>query len=400
MATTTASHLLFIFFVLYLSSTPLLASSLRKARKQINVEDFGAIGDGKTDASQAFLRAWGKACQSSDDHTTIYVPRKRFFLRSVDFQGPCRGSSIMVHLDGSILVSPQYIEMGLAEDWIRFVDVNGLAIVGGYLDGRGKQLWWCKENSQKCPPGATSLSVYGSKNVVIRNLTSVDAKLYHVVIHSCENIKIEGVKIYAPSDSPNTDGIHVQNALNVHVLRTAIKTGDDCISVGPGTRNLRINRIACGPGHGISIGSLGKGLEEEGVSNVTVTNAVFTGTTNGLRIKSWGRPSNGFVKDVFFKRVLMNNVENPIVIDQNYCPWDEGCPNQHSGVKISHVTYTDIKGTSASQVAVKFDCSPISPCQGIRLRDIKLTYQHQPAESVCKNILGVAHGQIAPPSCL
>ncbi|KAI3866357.1 hypothetical protein MKW92_051141 [Papaver armeniacum] len=285
----TTSHLLFIFFVLCLSSTPLSTTSFRKDRKQLSVEDFGAIGDGKTDASQAFLRAWSKACQSSDVHTTIYVPRKKFFLGSVDFQGPY----------GSILVSPQYLEMGFAEDWIRFIDVHGLSIIGGYLDGRGKQLWRCKENSQKCPPGATSLSVYGSKNVVIRNLTSIDAKLYHVVIHSCENIKIEGVKIYAPNDSPNTDGIHVQNALNVHLLRTAIKTGDDCISVGPGTRNLRINRIACGPGHGIRIG-------RRGVSNMTVTNAV----------------------------------------------------------------------------------------------DIKLTYQHQPAESVCENVLGAAHGEIAPPSCL
>ncbi|KAI3862001.1 hypothetical protein MKX03_022103 [Papaver bracteatum] len=389
----TTSHLLFIFFVLYLSSTPLSASSLHKDRKQLNVEDFGAIGD-------------GKPMRSLDVQTTIYVPREKFFLRSIDFQGPCRGSSIMVHLDGSSLVSPQYSEMGFEEDWIRFVGLNRLSIIGGYLDGRGKQLWWCKENSQKCPPGGTSLSVYGSKNVVIRNLTSIDAKLYHVVIHSCENIKIEGVKIYAPNDSPNTDGIHVQNSLNVHVLRTAIRTGDDCISVGPGTRNLielldilRTNGcLICKSCD--SIGSLGKGLEEEGVSNVTVTNAVFTETTNGLRIKSWGRPSNGFVNHVFFKRVMMNNVENTIVIDQNYCPWDEGCPNQHSGVKISHVTYTDIKGTSASQVAVKFDCSPISPCKGIRLRDIKLTYQHQPADSVCKNILGVAHGEIAPPSCL
>ncbi|KAI3866355.1 hypothetical protein MKW92_051139 [Papaver armeniacum] len=287
----TTSHLLFIFFVLCLSSTPLSTTSFRKDRKQLSVEDFGAIGDGKTDASQAFLRAWSKACQSSDVHTTIYVPRKKFFLGSVDFQGPY----------GSILVSPQYLEMGFAEDWIRFIDVHGLSIIGGYLDGRGNNYGGVKRIRKN------SLSVYGSKNVVIRNLTSIDAKLYHVVIHSCENIKIEGVKIYAPNDSPNTDGIHVQNALNVHLLRTAIKTGDDCISVGPGTRNLRINRIACGPGHGIStIGSLGKGLEEEGVSNMTVTNAV----------------------------------------------------------------------------------------------DIKLTYQHQPAESVCENVLGAAHGEIAPPSCL
>lgn len=28
-------------------------------------------------------------------------------------------------------------------------------------------------------------------------------------------------------------------------------TGDDCISIGPGTRNLLMTNIKCGPGHGV-----------------------------------------------------------------------------------------------------------------------------------------------------
>ena len=75
-----------------------------------------------------------------------------------------------------------------------------------------------------------------------------------------------------------------------------------------------------------SIGSLGKEYEEEGVRNVTVTWVAFRGTTNGLRIKSWARPSTGFVRGVFFRHVLMRDVENPIIIDQNYCPHGVGCP--------------------------------------------------------------------------
>ena len=79
---------------------------------------------------------------------------------------------------------------------------------------------------------------------------------------------------------------------------------------------------------GCSIGSLGKDLEEEGVKNVTVKKAVFTGTQNGLRIKSWAKPSKGFVQGVQFLNVLMQNVQNPIIIDQNYCPHNINCPDQ------------------------------------------------------------------------
>jgi len=77
-----------------------------------------------------------------------------------------------------------------------------------------------------------------------------------------------------------------------------------------------------------SIGSLGKESQEKGVENVTVKWAAFTGTTNGLRIKTWGRPSDGFVKGVVFEHVTMQNVDNPIIIDQNYCPDDKGCPDK------------------------------------------------------------------------
>lgn len=77
-----------------------------------------------------------------------------------------------------------------------------------------------------------------------------------------------------------------------------------------------------------SIGSLGKELNEDGVENVTLTNSVFTGSDNGVRIKSWARPSRSFVRNVFFQNIIMRNVKNPIVIDQNYCPNNQGCPNK------------------------------------------------------------------------
>ena len=76
-----------------------------------------------------------------------------------------------------------------------------------------------------------------------------------------------------------------------------------------------------------SIGSLGQNQQETGVQNVIVKIASFTNTQNGLRIKSWARPRNGFARNVIFQPVNMMNVQNSIIIDQNYCP-SEGCPYQ------------------------------------------------------------------------
>lgn len=80
----------------------------------------------------------------------------------------------------------------------------------------------------------------------------------------------------------------------------------------------------------ISIGSLAKEMNEPGVQNMTVKDVTFVGTQNGVRIKSWGRPSHGFVKNVIFQHCTMINVQNPIIIDQNYCPNMEGCPGKVS----------------------------------------------------------------------
>ncbi|CAD5184562.1 polygalacturonase-like [Musa acuminata AAA Group] len=361
-----------------------------------NIADYGAKSDGRTDSTKSLLAAWEAACGSAGS-ATMYVPAGDFLVGQATFAGPCSCSKITVQIDGT-LVSPS--DLGGAGDWLVFHHVEGVSVYGGTVDGRGSSLWACKAAGRSCAAGASSLTFRNSKDITISGLTSTDSELYHIVIDGCDGVTVQNVKITAPGNSPNTDGIHVQGSSHVTITGASIKTGDDCISVGPGTTNLWIEQVACGPGHGISIGSLGKEYDEEGVENVTVNTAVFTGTENGLRIKTWGRPSQGFVKGVVFEHAVMQNVKNPIIIDQNYCPGDRGCPDQSSGVRISGVTYNDIHGSSASEVAVNFDCSASNPCTGIGLQDIKLTYGNTAAESSCKHADGTASGFVVPPSCL
>ncbi|KAL9678263.1 hypothetical protein QQ045_016106 [Rhodiola kirilowii] len=187
----------------------------------------------------------------------------------------------------------------------------------------------------------------------------------------------------------------------VTILTSVIGTGDDCVSIGPGTNNLWIENVNCGPGHGISIGSLEKDYEEAGVQNVTVKTVTFSGTQNGARIKSWARPSTGFVKNVVFEDITVQNAGNPItIIDQNYCPHNEACPGEASGVEISDVTYKNIHGTSTTKVAVKLDCSWSTPCKNIILDDVRLTYKDTQAEALCSNADGSTSGVVEPSSCL
>lgn len=363
-----------------------------------NVVNLGAKGDGKTDSTKAFLHAWTAACASASP-ATIYVPPGRYFLRNAVFSG-CKNHAITFRIDATLVAPADYRVIGNAGNWLAFEDVTGVSILGGILDGQGTGLWACKNSGKSCPSGATTLGFTNSNNILISGLTSLNSQMFHIVINGCQNVKLQGVRVSASGNSPNTDGIHVQLSSGVTILDTKIKTGDDCVSIGPGASNLWIENVACGPGHGISVGSLGKELKEAGVQNVTVKTVTFTGSQNGVRIKSWARASSGFARGILFQHILMVDVQNPILIDQNYCPDNKNCPGQVSGVKVSDVTYQDIHGTSATEVAVKFDCSSKNPCSGINLKDVKLTYKNKAAEASCANADGKASGFIEPESCL
>ncbi|KAJ8773916.1 hypothetical protein K2173_009347 [Erythroxylum novogranatense] len=384
-----------LLFVIISVTAP---SSLATA-SQHNVLSYGAKPDGTTDSTKAFVAAWNQACSSSSP-ATIYAPTGRFALRNVKFQGPCKNNAITVRIDGTLLAPSNYEVIGNVGNWILFEQVNGVTVSGGVLDGQGAGLWACKASGKSCPTGATTLQFSNSNDIMISGLSSLNSQIFHIVIYNSHQVKIQGVKVSASGNSPNTDGIHVEKSTGVTILSSKLGTGDDCVSIGPGTTNLWIENVACGPGHGISVGSLGKELKESGVQNVTVKSVTFIGTQNGARIKSWGRQSSGFARNIVFQHILMNNVQNPIVIDQNYCPNNQNCPGLASGIKISDVTYQDIHGTSATEVAVKFDCSTKYPCTGLNLEDVKLTYKNQPAVSSCKNADGGATGSLQSNSCL
>ncbi|KAJ0240734.1 hypothetical protein HA466_0223180 [Hirschfeldia incana] len=93
--------------------------------------------------------------------------------------------------------------------------------------------------------------------------------------------------------------------------------GDDCIAINTGNTNINVTRINCGPGHGISVGSLGINGGNAAVSDVRVTQCTFNQTMNGARIKTWPG-GQGYARNISFENITLINAKNPIIIDQQY----------------------------------------------------------------------------------
>ncbi|KAJ8899228.1 hypothetical protein K2173_012404 [Erythroxylum novogranatense] len=360
------------------------------SRYSENADRFGAKANRRKDDNEGFLNTWNKACSSEGD-VAIVVPRSTYTLKPITFSGPCK-SNITFQIYGTIKAPADIGDYEHRNQWIEFLNLESFRVEGGgTIDGNGK-IWWretCKiKKSQPCISSApTAMTFRECKNFEVVNLNFINAQQMHLRFDKCENVRAMSLSVTAPGRSPNTDGIHISATQNISLEDCVVGTGDDCISIVSGSEYVRATNITCGPGHGISIGSLGAGHEDAKVSNVFVDGATFSGTSNGVRIKTW-QGGSGFAKDILFQNIKVHKVHNPIIIDQNYCDRKEACEEQPSAVEISNVMYRNIVGNSASEVGVNLQCSKTIPCRGIFMENIDLTSQKdgESAKASCHNV--------------
>ncbi|XP_021676184.2 polygalacturonase At1g48100 [Hevea brasiliensis] len=378
-----------------------------------DVRKFGAVGDGITDDTDAFKMAWETACQVNS--AVILVPYGfKFTIQSTIFTGPCQGG-LHFQVDGT-LAPPDgpdsWPQKNSKRQWLVFYRINEMSLVGGgAIDGRGEK-WWdlpCKPhkgiNGTTLPGSCDSpiaIRFFMSSNLTVQGLRIKNSPQFNFRFDNCKNVHIISIHITAPALSPNTDGIHIENTNNVEIYDSVISNGDDCISIGSGCYDVDIRNVTCGPSHGISIGSLGNHNSRACVSNITVRDSVIKVSDNGVRIKTW-QGGSGAVSGITFSNIHMDNVRNPIIIDQFYC-LTKDCTNQTSAVFVSDILYENIKGTyNIRSPPMHFACSDSVPCTNLTLSDVELL----PAQGdlvldpFCWNAYGELQTLTIPPvSCL
>ncbi|WVZ60972.1 hypothetical protein U9M48_010917 [Paspalum notatum var. saurae] len=396
-----------------MARSPASSPSQQQQQQQsvFSLDRYGGRGDGKHDDTPALASAWEAAC-ASPRPAVVLVPGggKRYLLKAARLSGPCR-SSVAVAVKGTLVASPNRADWSDDDDkkedrthWVVFRAVDGLTVSGGgAVDGNG-EAWWknsCKvNNAMPCKEAPTALSFHYCTSLRVEGLKIVNSQQIHISVEDCSDVQLARLFITAPGTSPNTDGIHITRSKDVQVTDCKIKTGDDCMSIENGTHNLHVSKVVCGPGHGISIGSLGDHNSRAEVSSIAIDTVQLYGTTNGARIKTY-QGGSGYAKDITFQNMIMYNVKYPIIIDQNYCDNAEPCKQQKSAVEVSNVVFKNIKGTTITKNAIKLNCSKNVRCHGITLQNINLKMEggKDKPQSSCQNAEWRKSGTVLPQPC-
>jgi len=373
-----------------------------------NVQDFGAVPDGKTLCTEAIQSAVD-ACAKAGGGKVIFPAGKYvtgpIFLKSNVHVEISAGATVLA--DTNINAYPAFhgrwegIERKVYASLFTGSYLKNISITGrGTLDGQGRVWWRAHEitrqlrkkagrtarrddNPPEAPlkwPRPRMINLYNCENVLIRDLTIINSPSWTIHPVYCTNVTVENISIIQPYESPNTDGINPESCNNVRIFNCFVDCGDDCITIKSGyneegrrigipCQNVVISN--CTMAHGRSAVAIGSETSG-GVKNVAISNCVFQNTYRGLRMKT-ARGRGNVVENIRASNIVMDHVGTGISLTMFYSGKDETPqPVTEATPFFRNIRYSHITGTNIKQ-AGEIIGLPEAPMQGVTLMDVNLS---------------------------
>lgn len=230
------------------SPTTILPKSTQSLPLSLNVSvtDYGATGDGDrydTSAIQSAIDTchFYHSCSSSACH--VIFPPGTYLTATVYLR-----SGVVLHVEeGATVLGGTKLEDYPKESsrWYVVVAENASNVGitgGGVIDGQGLKfvtrfderknvmVSWNQTGSclgDECRPRLVGF--IGCKNVTVWNIQFIEPAYWCLHIVRCENTSIHDVSIYGDFNTPNNDGMDIEDSNNTVITRCHIDTGDDAI---------------------------------------------------------------------------------------------------------------------------------------------------------------------------
>ena len=416
---------------------------------QVDIRDFGAKADGETLNTEAINNAikavsekgggkvvipeglWLTGPVVLQNNVNLHVEKNALVLFSGDadlyplvrtsFEGldmlRCQSPVSAMNAE-NIAITGHGVLDGSGDSW-RLVKRNkmtdgqwkSLLKSGGVVDESGK-VWYPNEGALKASILTGSkekreisdsewegmkrwlrpvlLSIVKSKRVLLEGVTFRNSPSWCLHPLSCEDLTLNGVKVFNPWYSQNGDALDVESCKNVVVTNSLFDAGDDAICIKSGKdadgrrrgepcENVLVKNNTVLHGHGgFVVGSEMSG----GVRNVYVADCTFIGTDVGLRFKST-RGRGGVVENVYVDNINMINIPgDALIADLYYAVKDApGAPvpavtEETPSFKNIHISNISCKGAGR---AMFLNGLPEMPIENFSVRNMRITDAQQGA---------------------
>lgn len=383
--------------------------------KDFNIPEYGAVGDGKTDCTDAFKKAID-VCHSEGGGRVV-VPEGIYLTGAIHLK-----SNVNLHVkkDATILFSQDYkkylpvvytrfegVECMNYSPFIYAYEQENLAITGtGTLDGQADNtVWWPwkgrsaygwekDETDQRLDRDElfrmaeegipvnerifgeghylrpNFIQPYKCKNILIEDITIRRSPMWEIHPVLCENVTVQKVRVI--SHGPNNDGCNPESCKNVLIKECYFDTGDDCIAIKSGrnadgrrvnvsSENIIIQNCTMKDGHGgVVIGSEISGS----CRNVFAENCTMDSPNldRALRIKT-NSSRGGIVENIYMRNITVGEVSDAVF--RVYFHYEKGDVGKHTpvvrNIYVSNVT------SQKSKYALMLDGYERSPISNVNI---------------------------------
>ncbi len=392
--------------------------------RDFTITDYAAVGDGRTDCTEAFRKAISAAHEAGGGR--VIVPAGTFYTGPIHLK-----SRVNLYISKEAVVKfstdpNQYLPVVYTRfegtecmnysPLIYAHQQQDIAVTGeGTLDGQADdENWWRWKTTQggdvkaltnqaesgvpvaQRVYGATAklrpnmIQPYRCRNVLLEGVTIRNSPMWHIHPVLSTNVIVRNVSVIG--HGPNNDGCNPESCTDVLIEGCSFDTGDDCIAIKSGrnadgrrvnaaSENIVIRNCRMKDGHGgVVIGSEMTG----GVRNVFAEDCTMDSPNldRALRIKT-NSVRGGIVENVHLRNTTIGQVAEAVVMVNFY--YGEGDTGSYvPTVRDIHLENVTSRKSKYGLFIRAYERAPIT---GIHLKDC--TFDNVEKPNVLEGVEGL-----------